>query len=107
MKYKSTLKGVGLALRRMTNSGHLCQKVRGRYTITKLGQTITHLSKRFDRRICVQKYRYAYRRRLDRRMRRKKKGKCRRSRRRCSKKRKRRCAKKRRRRCPPKPRCPK
>merc|ERR1712038_301401 len=95
MKYKNIVKGVGRALCRMTRSGHLVQRKRGRYTITAKGQRITHKSARFDRRICNQRHRYQYRRGCDRRMKKKKKKK------RCGgkKRRRRRCGKKRRRRC--------
>jgi len=100
MKYKNTVKGVGRALCRMTRSGHLVQRKRGRYTITAKGQRITHKSARFDRRICNQRHRYQYRRSCDRRMKKKKRRRCakKRRRRRCGKKRRRRsCGKKRKR----------
>jgi len=103
MKYKNIVKGVGRALCRMTRSGHLVQRKRGRYTITAKGQRITHKSARFDRRICNQRHRYQYRRGCDRRMKKKKRRRCakKRRRRRCGgkKRRRRRCGKKRRRRC--------
>merc|ERR1712032_477081 len=103
MKYCNTVKGVGRALCRMTRSGHLVQRKRGRYTITAKGQRITHKSARFDRRICNQRHRYQYRRSCDRRMKKKKRRRCakRRRRRRCGKRRRRRrCGKgRRRRRC--------
>jgi len=103
MKYRNTVKGVGRALCRMTRSGHLVQRKRGRYTITAKGQRITHKSARFDRRICNQRHRYQYRRGCDRRMKKKKRRRCakRRRRRRCGAKKRRRrsCGKRRRKRC--------
>jgi len=104
MKLSNIRKGVGRALCRMTRSGHLCQKTRGRYTITAKGQRITHKGKRFDRRICNQRNAFQNRKRCDRRFKKKKRRRrCAKKRRRqpkCGgKKRRRRSSKKRRKRC--------